>query len=279
MSKRYVLLTTLLSSGLTLAILVGVALFFDQAIAAPAVQVTNPGVPAHISVSALVFTPVDQDIPYLKNTARQLLTINRQSRNNNIFVAPLTLPDRAILTGITLFGEDFDSQGAVQVRLKRCDHGQARCLSLAQPTSTNAFALGQFETVKMTNLSEVVDNNFYSYHLELEITALANSGLRSVRVELTDRSNADSFTGPEESWQLSGNVTNFLIPNRGQVEVRVCTDDLSDLPNFTHYPTLVVDSRSIPLGSNECRVVVGSNIEIRRSLNTRSSSGTYQILR
>ncbi len=279
MNRGNLILTALLSSVFTLALIVGSMLVFSVATAAPAPQVTTPGVTTYVSVSGLVFEPLDRSTPYSKNMARQLLIAGGQARTNNLFVAPLALPDRSALTGLTIFGEDFDNQGAVQVRLKRCDHGQARCTTLAQPTSTNAFALGQFETVKITNLNELVDNNLYSYHLELEITALANSGLRAARVELADRGSGSSTPNPVETWRLSGNVTNFLIPINRTSDVRVCTDDLSDLPNFTHYPTLVVDGRSIPLGSNECRNVTGLNIEIRRPFNTGPSSGTYQVLR
>jgi hypothetical protein len=59
---------------------------------------------------------------------------------------------------------------------------------------------------------------------------------------------------------------------------RICTDDLSHLPNPTHYPTLVVDGLAQPLASNTCVDATGYTIELRRQLNTGPSSGTYQIL-
>ncbi len=278
MKTRSVLLTALLSSFFTLTILIGSLLIFTTTIAAPAPQVASIA-PTYVSVSALVFEPLESNVSYNKNTARQLLTVSRQDPENNRFTAPLMLPDRSILTGMTVFGEDFDNQGAVTVRLKRCDHNQARCVSLAQPTSTAAFALGQFETVKLSNLYEVVDNNLYNYHLELELTALNNSGLRSVKLEILDTRGVSAIVGNVESWRLGGNLTNFVIPNQGPTDVQVCTDDLSYLPNSTHYPLLVVDGRSFRLSSNSCQTATGLVIEIRRSPNTGPSSGTYQLLR
>ena len=286
MSRRIILLSAVLSGLVLLAAIAGAMDFAGYAVAAPAAQVTRPaGVDtlAYVSVSALVFEPINPDIRFNKNTARQLLSLTGQAHDvsgTNIFMAPIYLPDRGLLMGITVFGEDFDNQGAVQVRLKRCDHGQARCLSLAEPTSTNPFALGQFETLKVTNLNEVVNNNLYSYILELDLTALGGSGLRSVRLELLDRSSSGGGGGGQaEIWSLSGSLTSFLLPNTGYTQVQICTDDLSHLPNTTHYPVLVVDGESTRLSGNKCLTTWGRTIEIRRSFNTGPSSGTYQYLR
>jgi hypothetical protein len=105
------------------------------------------------SVSALAFTPLSSEARYRKDGSRQLLALDSQTRsfaaNTNLFTAPLTLPDGTILTGMTMFGEDFDSQGEVRLRLKRCDHGQGRCISLAELTSSTNYATGQFETIKL----------------------------------------------------------------------------------------------------------------------------------
>jgi hypothetical protein len=290
MRNRQIFLTTVIFGFFLLAIIAGSMLWLDQALAAPKskvvlepmAQIATENV-AYISVSGLAFVPVNQNTLYTKDTGRQLLSLNSQTRNfttnSNIFVAPLLLPDRSRLTGLTVFGEDFDNQGAVLIRLKRCDHGQARCLTLAETTSTGSYAAGQFETLKVTLSNEVVDNNFYSYLLELELSAIFNSGLRSIRLEIVEPDGSSVSPGNVERWSLSGSVTSFPLPNLDLTQVRICTDDLSYLDNPTHFPTLVVDGETTPLTSNSCLTVWGRDIELRRRLNTGPSSGTFQFLR
>ena len=290
MSNRQIFLTIIIANFFIVAIIAGSMLWLNPALAAPPAEVVSTPVEqvaaenfAFISVSAFAFGPVSQDTLYTRDTGRQLLSLNSQTRNfaanSNIFVAPLLLPDSSRLTGLTVFGEDFDKQGAILVRLKRCDHGQARCLDLAEASSTDSYAAGQFETLQATISNEIVDNNFYTYFLELELTAIFNSGLRSVKLEIVDRSSAAITPGNQERWSLSGSVTSFPLPNLDFSQVRVCTDDLSHLDNSTHYPMLFVDGESIPLTSNTCVTVWGRDLELRRRLNTGPSSGTYQFLR
>lgn len=284
MRKRQIILVTLLSSGLTLLLLAGALLIFSQAAAAPARQATAE--PAYISLSALAFGPLTSTQPYRKNVARQMLTLSGQPPNfsseRNLFVAPLTLPDRKLLTEMAIFGEDFDSQGLVLVRLRRCDHSLGRCLTLTEASSTAIFSLGRFGPVgQVPQLNEVIDNALYSYLLELELTAQGDSGLRSVRLALLDGPPAGSPPPPAnvgERWQLAGNSTSFFIPNTESRPIRVCTDDLSSLPNATHYPVLISDGQTTPLASNSCVTVSGRTIEIRRPISAGSSAGTYQIL-
>jgi hypothetical protein len=196
-----------------------------------------------------------------------------------LFVAPLTLPDRSELLGMTVYGEDTDNLGEVRMSLKRCNHGQPFCVILAETTSTAPYTLGLFETSKVSVLNEVVDNQFYSYFLELDLTALGNSGLRSVRLDIIPR---EGVLPPAEvmPWSLEGSIRSFKLPNTKSTQVKICTDDLSHLNNATHYPYVVVDSNQIyPLVSNMCETIWGQDIEIRRNLNTGPSSGTYQFLR
>jgi hypothetical protein len=289
MNKRQILLTASLSTIFTLAIIAGSMLFFSRTMAAPSTQIASTPTPqaitsslTYLSVSSLAFMPVSQDTLYSKDVRRQMLTLNSQpltlAADSNIFVAPLALSDKSVLTGMTVYGEDFDNQGAVEVRLKRCDHSQARCISLAETTSTDTYAAGQFETIKAAIPDEVINHQFYSYFLELELTAATKSGLRSVRLEMTEDITLTP-AGKGERWTLSKDVTNFLLPNQDWTQVRVCTDDLGHLNNPTHYPSLIVDGQMIPLSSNTCVTVWGRDIEIRRELNTGASSGTYQFLR
>jgi hypothetical protein len=289
MNKRQILLTASLSTFFTLTIMAGSMLFFSRTMAAPSTQVASTPTPqaittslTYLSVSSLAFMPVSRDTLYSKDVRRQMLTLNNQpltsAADSNIFVAPLALPDKSVLTGMTIYGEDFDNQGAVQVRLKRCDHSQTRCISLAETTSTDTYAAGQFETIKAAIPDEVINHKFYSYFLELELTAVVKSGLRSVRLEMAEDIPL-ALAGSGERWTLSKDVTSFLLPNQDWAQVRVCTDDLSHLNNSTHYPSLIVDGQVIPLSSNTCVTVWGRDIEIRRELNTGPSSGTYQFLR
>ena len=76
------------------------------------------------------------------------------------------------------------------MRLRRCEHNQGRCVTLTDATSTDAFAIGRFETLKVALLREVINNNLYTYFLELELTAGGNSGLRSVRLGLLGQDGA-----------------------------------------------------------------------------------------
>ncbi len=286
MNKRQVLLTVISICLLALVALAGQRPAPEKAAAAPAdrfMLIQNPpDVSRYISLSGLAFMPVNPAASYQKDVRRQLLSLPPLGRSfpaeENVFTAPLVLPDQAQLAGLTVFGEDFDNQGAIQLRLKRCDHGQARCLNIVETTSTDIYAAGQFETARITPLNEVIDNNLYSYFLELELTALANSGLRSVRLELGGNGSLPP-AGNVERWSLAGNVTNFIIPTVGWAQVRVCTDDLSHLNNVTHYPQLIADGQAQTLGSKSCVTVTGRDIELRRPLNTGPSAGTYQILR
>lgn len=267
------------------ATLAGSIWLFGPAIAAPpakpAYAQIGPGSLQFVSVSALAFEPVQQNGIYIKDVQRQLLKLTTQSRafpaNAGLFVTPLTLPDGAALLGLTLFGEDFDNQGEVRLRLKRCDHGQAICAILAETTSTAGFAAGQFETSRVNLPNEVVDNRFFTYFLELELTALFNSGPRSVRLEVDLPGGSGSTTAGQ--WALADNVTSFPLPTSGYTEAQICTDDLSHLDNPTHYPYVVVDGRLTRLSSNLCLTVRGYDIQIRREFNTGPSSGTYRFLR
>jgi hypothetical protein len=283
MNKRQMVLTAAMSSFFTLTIIASIMLFLSQAMAAPppeteetALFQTTVDTFQYVSISALAFVPVRQNVTYTKDVQRQILSLTGQIANVNIFIAPLTLPDRSDLLGMTVFGEDFDNHGEVRLRLKRCDHGQVRCVNLAETTSTTDYAAGQFETTRISIPNEIVDNRFYSYFLELELTSLANSGLRSVRLEVVTRSPTSS---DEEQWALAGGIRSFLLPNSDLTQARICTDDLSHLNNPTHYPFIVVDEGVIPLSSGTCVTVWGHDIEVRRRANTGPSSGTYQFLR
>lgn len=284
MSKYQIFLVSILSSFMTLVMFFSGWQWLDRAVAAPSPEMAATGHQQQAdtdstSISAMAFVPLDQATGFNKDPRRQILTLPDQSRNNNLFVAPLSLPDRSRLTGITVFGEDYDNQGAVRVRLMRCDHGQPRCITVSETTSTDSFAAGQFETVKVTILNEVVDNTLYSYFLELELTAIFDSGLRSVKLEAVIPGGGAPPPGDIQRWSLSGSTTTFTLPNLSLTQVRVCTDDLSHLDNPTHFPILVVDGESTQLGSNTCVTVWGQDIQIERRLNTGPSSGTYQFLR
>ncbi|RME73866.1 MAG: hypothetical protein D6784_11135 [Chloroflexi bacterium] len=230
-----------------------------------------------VSVSGLAFVPVLPDTPYRQDTTRQLLSLTGTEPARFQFTAPLFLPDRSRLVSMTVFGEDFDPQGAVVVRLKRCHHGQPLCTVLAVAHSVDANAAGPFDTGPIPVFSEAqVDNSLYTYLLELELSAMANSGLRSVR--LTLENGPPPTPAPVSAWQLSGDTTTFNVPTGGLSRVRICTDDLSHLDNVTHYPRLLVDGRTTTLESNTCVTVWGQDIQIRRGLNAGPSSGTYQIM-
>jgi hypothetical protein len=288
MDKRLLIFVASLLSILAATIIVGLLPHFGRAAAAPPVEREADPVyqaPADriqfFSISALVFQPAVSTAVYNKDLQRQILSLTGQNRNffdaSNIFVAPLLVPDRTKLLGATLFGEDFDNQGEVRLRLKRCDHSQARCVILAETTSTTTLAAGQFQTPSVAIPNETVDNRFFTYFWELELTALFNSGARSVRLEASVPDATASIA--QGQWSLTGDTFSFALPNNGITDARICTDDLSHLNNPTHYPFVVVDSILVTrLTSNVCETVRGRDIEIQRDLNTGSSSGTYEFV-
>jgi hypothetical protein len=273
----------MISIILVFIILAGLLVLFNKVMAAPALAETRLQTSAqeldYVSVSALAFEAVSQNTAYIKDAQRQILSLASQNLSGNIFIAPLLLPDRGQLLGLTVFGEDFDNQGEIRLRLKRCDHSQARCVTLAETNSTLGYAAGPFETIRVSLLNEIVDNRLYSYFLELELTALFNSGLRSARLEMMPPGVASPVSN-QERWSLAGDARSFSTPNLGLAQVRICADDLSHLDNVTHYPFVVVDrDQTIPLSSNSCITVWGTDIAIQRRANTGPSSGTFQILR
>ncbi|MBI1880196.1 MAG: hypothetical protein HYR94_18575 [Chloroflexi bacterium] len=278
MNKRQAWFIAFTANIFTLSIIGTSLLFFTGASAAPpgsagSVAAAQTGdARQYVSISAMAFGPVSQFAIYYKDVNQQLLTLGNQPRNftgdNNRFVAPLTLPDLARLSGLTVFGLDADNLGEVRLRLKRCDHNQPRCLILTETASIVEYNAGPFEKASLFN--EVIDNNLYVYFLELELTALGDSGLRSVRLDQT---------GTPLVPPLSGDATSFRLPNQITTQARICTDDLSHLDNPTHYPILIVDGQVFDLVSNTCVTVWGFDIELRRELNTGPSSGTYQFLR
>lgn len=280
-------LVAVILSMVTLLIIASLLLGFSQVLAAapanvgPLAAAQTGSARQYISISALAFGPVSQFAVYYKDFNQQLLTLGNQPRNftgdSNRFVAPLILPDQTRLAGLTVFGQDFDNQGEIRLRLKRCDHNQPRCIILTESASAVEYDGGLFEKVSLFN--ELVDNAFYNYFLELELTALGNSGLRSVRLETTTDGSGSPPPPSVEKWSLAGNATSFRLPNQTTVQARICTDDLSYLDNPTHYPVLIVDGQAINLTSNTCITVWGYNIELRRDFNAGPSSGTYQILR
>jgi hypothetical protein len=278
MNKGQMGLIALVLNIFTFTLIAGFLLFFKPASAAQTATDTLE----YVSVSALAFGPVSQFAVYYKDFNQQLLTIGNQPRNftgdSNRFVTALSLPDKTQLTSLTVFGQDFDRLGEIWLRLKRCDHNQPRCVVLAEGSSIVEYDGGLFEKVSLFN--EVVNNGFYAYFLELELTALGNSGLRSVRLETTTAEQVLPTPTPPPfgEWSLSEGVSSFRLPNQATVQARICTDDLSYLDNPGHYPVLVVDGRVINLASNTCITVWGYNLELRRDVNAGPSSGTYQIL-
>ena len=283
MNRREIILTAILSSVLSLVVLMGGVVWLGPAQAAPAPQVAGGNV-QYVSVSATAFESVQQNSSYTKNTERQMLTVQGTSYaftlDRNRFAVPLMLPDRAQLLTMVVSGEDYDSQGEVRVRLKRCQQNQPICVVLSETSSGLGFSGGPFGTPASFLQNEVVNNAFYTYFLELDITALNNSGLRAVRLELVSAGGSPAPVSSQIRWELSGNFIRFPIPGAGWTEVKICTDDLSHLPDPGHYPEVVADNQPPQrLGSNDCYTARGYDIEIMRNPNAYPSSGTYQILR
>jgi hypothetical protein len=276
-------LLSLVSTVLAMFLLGGLLFTLNLAQAAPAGQ-SQPETLEYVSVSGMAFEPVQANTRFAKDTQRQLLRLVNATRSvtqdQNVFVAPLNLPDGNQLLSMIVSGEDYDVQGEVRVRLLRCQHTAPTCLNLGETSSGVGLTGGLFESTPVFLQNQIVNNALYSYYLELNLTALQNSGLRSVRIETIPADEAQvPPAGNIIRWELVGNFYRFPLPNTTWTQVKICTDDLSHLPNGSHYPYLVVDGGRVSLSSNACETVQGYNIEIRREPNTGSSSGTYQVLR
>ena len=144
MNNRQMITVVTISTVLTLILTFGILSVFDRALAAPlntqAARPASQDSVEFIAISALAFEPTQPGMPYFKDVQRQILRLTSTDRNfiagNNIFVAPLTLQNGSQILAMSLFGEDFDTQGEIRLRLKRCDHSQARCQILAETSST-----------------------------------------------------------------------------------------------------------------------------------------------
>ncbi|MDM8521594.1 hypothetical protein QUF64_16235 [Anaerolineales bacterium HSG6] len=294
MSKRQTILTAVLVSWLPIMVVGALLLLFSWTVSASpsdlsvqqtasTITQTANGQTDYVTVSGLAFMPINPAANYVKDVDRQLLQIESENRvfanNNNIFVAPLVLPSHGQLMSLTLFGQDFDGRGEIRVRLKRCDNTRAQCKIVAESTSILAYKVGGFEMTQLSPINEPIDNYRYSYLLEAELTALLDSGLRAVRLEISPNQPAITPTPPAVvRWSLSGSINRLILPNTELTQVRVCTDDLSHLNNQSHYPIFVVDGLATALASSECVTTWGRDLQIRRELNAGSSSGTYEFL-
>jgi hypothetical protein len=194
-------------SLITVTIFGGSLLFFNGALAAPSVEralAPRPqpaGDASFVSVSSVAFLPADsENSAYTRDPVRQMVVLTG-SATGNLFVAPLSLPDQHAVVRLTAFGEYFDSNGAIQVHLKRCPHnGQTPCERLASAgVSAGSPVQPRFETHTTVVPNVAVDNQRFTYLLELELTALQNSGLRSVRLELSAGEAAVSAALPSGS--------------------------------------------------------------------------------
>ncbi len=285
MNKRQIIITSTLSTAMTFTLLISLLLLFTQVKAAatphPQVTITSQTISStmqYVSISGLTFNPGDPTVAYTKDVQTQLLKLGGPANpTSNLFVAPVTLPDRSQLMGVTMFGEDYDPTGEIRLKLKRCNHGQPFCVIIAETSSTRSYTSGQFETSRVNVINEVVDNRFYTYFLALNITALNRSGLRSVRLEYLTNSTSPAVSS-QKPWSLTGNIRIFTVPTSGFNQVKICPNNLSHLNNSTHYPYVVADGQITSLSSNSCVTVWGQSLTIEKSRNTGSSSGTYQIL-
>lgn len=243
------------------------------------------------SVSLFEFVPFKpNNTLYTINANPLLLTLGAKSdynfaSANNIFEAPLSLPDNVMLTGLTVFGVDNDNQGEVKVTFFRCNHtynSQTACQEISLSSNTSN-SLGQFQT--QTPLGFIpfpIRNQDNFYFLQLEITALNNSGLRSVRLQFADNSGSGSTpaTLPEHPivpWNLGANeLVEIPSPTGDPITVRVCVDAL-DAPSWARPNVRLGDAFSdpIPLNFGDCRDFTSTYIQIRGNSTT---SGSYQRL-
>jgi hypothetical protein len=284
MTKQQVLLIAVLSSLLTVAIGVGSLLIFSQAVAAPeASSAAQTSGRAYVSVSALAFEPMfPQTPPAYTKSFPQFLSLNTTDRGpesqGNWFAAPLNLPHNSTLAGMTVFGQDNDPAGRMTVFLWNCDHsGTNGCQTIASYDTMLNSVNTAVDSGRLT-INHRVNNEAYTYVLGLNLWAVNNSGLRSVRLELTNLSTELPGGAPptqaEVSWTVPAYGQTQLLNLSQAAEVRICTDVLGR----NSLPTLAVDdSNQYQLQSDTCVVYTGQRFKLIGDINP--ASGTYQILR
>jgi len=243
------------------------------------------------SVSLFEFVPLNtQDSLHTIDSSSILLTLGAKSDHNftnanNIFEAPLNLPDNVMLTGFTIFGVDNDNQGEVKVTLGRCNHNlQIPCQEISL-SSDVPNSLGPFQTQTPLGFIPIpIRNQDNFYFLELEITALNNSGLRSVRLQFADNGESISTSSnlpenPVVPWNLNANeLVEITSPTSNPITVRVCVD-AKDASFIDRPEVRTGDASSNPviLNFGDCRDFTGRYIQIRGNGRT-TTSGYYQRL-
>ncbi len=282
MNKLQLIYTTLITSCLTTLVIGATWLTVSWATTANAAQPVSDNL-TYVSVPAVAFQPLDRQTTFDLDLTTQMLTANRTTSLTRTarFVAPLSLPNRSRLLYATLYGQDVTLLGSLQMRLKRCQLAQGQCVTLLEAESSDASVAGAVEIDSPNITKEIVDNALYSYWIEVDLATTTAIGLRAVRLTLAANQPADAVASDIGQWELTGTARVFRLPNPDGnfLQARICTNDLSYLDNPTHYPSLVIDDvEVVPLFSNQCVIVEGSNIELRRSLNAGQSSGTYQFI-
>lgn len=261
----------------------------SEAASTSAQQITDSN-SSYTSVSLFEFVPFNpSNTLYTIDGDPILLTLGAKSDYNfggaNIFEAPLSLPNNVMLTGFTLFGVDNDNQGEVKVTLFSCNHNlQAQCQTITL-SSTASNSLGPFQTQTPTGFTPIpIRNQTNFYFLQLEITALNGSGLRSVRLQFVDNGGSDSIptTLPEfpvVPWNINANeLVPIESPSGNPITVRVCVEFMN-AADFDR-PDVVTDgdfSNAITLNFGACREFTGRFIQIRGKGRT-TTSGYYQRL-
>ncbi|MCB0197031.1 MAG: hypothetical protein KDJ65_34100 [Anaerolineae bacterium] len=296
--KRHILIPSLLSSFFTLAVVIVSLLIISGALAAPAADVSSTKMQQstaqknYISISSMAFQPFSpRTLPYRRGFDEQILALDTTSREiegqNNWYVAPLSLPDNTIITGITFYGRDVDPNGWVEIALWRCTHGgDVSCvnLPLSSYRTDEPFASGSFDSGQIA-LNEVVNNQIYSYTLATRIVALNGSGLRSVLVETAATNgtvspppgSGGSIEGPV-SWTLNNrNVTTQLSTNLSPTaEVRICSNSGSSADVEIRY-----DNNTETLTPGNCARSSGYSAYSVKNVGVygSSASGTFEVLR
>lgn len=238
MMNRPTLLAAILSSLTTLVLAIASLALLTRALAAPP-RLTAPQPQTgnvYLSFSSLAFQPYSSaTLAYRRDFSTQLLSLNTATQQiegqNNWFLTPLRLPDQSRLTGVTVYGQDFDSSGWIELALWRCAHlGDESCVNLGLWQSGEATAAGAFNSGRIS-LDEVIDNQAFSYTLATRIYAINNSGLRSVLLEVTATgeistpgSGAGSGLARTEQWTLAnrGVVTQLTTNFSPAATVQIC---------------------------------------------------------
>ena len=197
--------------------------------AAPATEPEPQGVSmSYISIGAINFKPLypQSKLSYKIDPKAQLLSLDSQNRGNkdngNWFVAPLTLPDQSLITGLKVIGWDGDKEGGMSAELWRCENSLTKaCRHIGGWETSESFVGAVDSGIYKLKQKERVDNSLYYYMVLANIWMVSSgSGLHSVLLEVEE----SVPSGQQAEW-LDWTGPQILVGPGVANRITVCRND------------------------------------------------------